>query len=264
METAAIVERMNMTASLFLVSVRFYLSVFNSWWAEGHFNDWCCEFLIEKRFASSKCSSSFLDQAKFVFFFSAIQNRVYGSTSNIYQRRSISAGISRLLDAASVKKRIDGCKIVNLFRDQSLDAGYILNILHSLDKLTEMKAKEQQLNGESQNIIDEFMQSFWKDINKFVVEGSANIYETNDKTGIEPVVGGREEADSSSPFFHRGNMDALLSMAFDSYTSDIKKNTKDNSLIAENSINCYEVYTRCVIFVCCSEIMLKRDSSKNL
>lgn len=49
METTAIVERMNIAASLFLVSIRFYLSVFNNWWIEGRFNDWCCEFLIEKR-----------------------------------------------------------------------------------------------------------------------------------------------------------------------------------------------------------------------
>lgn len=55
METTAIVERMNMAASLFLVSIRFYLSVFNDWWIEGRFNDWCGEFLIEKRSVLSLC-----------------------------------------------------------------------------------------------------------------------------------------------------------------------------------------------------------------
>lgn len=49
MDTAAIVERLNIAASLFLISIRFYLSVFNNWWIEGRFKDWCSEFLIEKR-----------------------------------------------------------------------------------------------------------------------------------------------------------------------------------------------------------------------
>lgn len=49
METTAIVERINMATSLLLASIRFYLSVFNSWWMEGRFDDWCGEFLIEKR-----------------------------------------------------------------------------------------------------------------------------------------------------------------------------------------------------------------------
>lgn len=172
-----------------------------------------------------------------------------GSTSSIYQRRSISAGISRLLDAASVKKRIDGCKIVGLFRDQSLDAGYILNILYSLHKLTEMRAKEQQLNGESLDIEEEFMQSFWKEVNKFDM-GNAAVNETNEKIGVESNVDCNKEDDSSSLFNEfSGNMDALLSMAIDSYTSNIENSTKDNTSTAENSINCYEIYARYTLII---------------
>lgn len=48
MDNSATVERLNMVASLFLVSIRFYLSVFTRWWIEGKFTDWCSEFLIEK------------------------------------------------------------------------------------------------------------------------------------------------------------------------------------------------------------------------
>lgn len=171
-----------------------------------------------------------------------------GSTSNIYQRRSISAGISRFLDAASIKERIDGCKIVNLFRDQSLDAGYILNILYSLDKLTEMKAKEQQLNGESQNIEEEFMQNFWKEVSKFDMTDSTEIIETNaqSKVGESNVDGNKEDNLNSISNDFGGNLDALLSMAFDSYTPNIQNTTKCNSLIAEHSFNCYEIYTRCI------------------
>lgn len=162
------------------------------------------------------------------------------STSNTYQRRSISAGISRSLDAATIKERIDSCKIVNLFRDQSLDAGYILNILYSLNKLTEMKAKEQQLNSESQDIEAEFMQKFWKEAEKFNIENSTESKDTNIQA--DSIM---DEEDGAASIFS-GNMDALLSMAFDSYTSNIKNDTEDDSSMTTDSFNCYEIYTRCV------------------
>lgn len=41
MDNTATVERLNITASLFLVSIRFYLSVFTRWWIEGQFEEWC-------------------------------------------------------------------------------------------------------------------------------------------------------------------------------------------------------------------------------
>lgn len=168
-----------------------------------------------------------------------------GSSSNIYQRRSISAGISRVLDAASIKTRIDGCEIVNLFRDLSLDAGYILNILYNLDKLSEMKATEQHSNGESQDIEQEFMQKFWSEASKFAMPHSVESIETNAATVDVRNVGGNAEEDLTSISHDFGsNLDTLLSMAFDSYTSNIENGTKCNSSTGADSFNCYETYTR--------------------
>lgn len=48
MDATVGLERINIAASLLLVSIRFYLHVFNRWWVEGQFKDWCSEFLIEK------------------------------------------------------------------------------------------------------------------------------------------------------------------------------------------------------------------------
>lgn len=140
-----------------------------------------------------------------------------------------------------MKKRIDNCKIINLFCDQSLDAGYILNILYSLDKLAEMKQKEQQLNGEFQDIEKVFIRSFWDEINKFDVESSPKQSKIHANIDADTILDGTKAYDLDSNFSDfSGNMDALLSMAFDSYSSI----AKSNSLAAENSINCYEVYTR--------------------
>lgn len=183
------------------------------------------------------------------FIFSQNHNRISGSSSNIYQRRSISAGISRSLDAPNIKERIDSCKIVNLFRDLSLDAGYILNILYSLDKLSEMKANEQQTNGESQDIEQEFMQKFWMEASKFDVRNSTESIETNVQTAVDvpSIVDGDdiEEDLNSIPNNFGSNLDTLLSMAFDSYSSKIRGGTKSQpSIVVENSFDCYETYTR--------------------
>lgn len=175
-----------------------------------------------------------------------------GSSLNIYQRRSISAGISRFLNAAAIKERIDNCKIVSLFRDLSLDAGYILNILYNLDKLSEMKAKEQQSNGPSQNIEQEFMQNFWKDVSKFSIDNEVESIETiaSHTCGIPNVDDFDVENSSVISNDFGSNLDTLLSMVFDSYTSNIKSGTKCDASIEENSFNCYDICTRCVrIFV---------------
>lgn len=47
-DTTSAVEHLNIAASLFLFSIRFYLHVFSRWWIEGQFKDWRSEFLIEK------------------------------------------------------------------------------------------------------------------------------------------------------------------------------------------------------------------------
>lgn len=48
MDTAPTVHRLNMASSLLLVSIRFYLFLFNTWWNEGQFHDWQHEFLVQK------------------------------------------------------------------------------------------------------------------------------------------------------------------------------------------------------------------------
>lgn len=116
-----------------------------------------------------------------------------------------------------------------------------------MDKLTEMKAKEQQLNGDSQDIEKEFMQSFWEEINKFHMDSAANQDETNEnQPSTEPIHNANKVDDLNSLFNDfSGNMDALLSMAFDSYTTITSDNSFEQTKHAENSIDCYGIYTRC-------------------
>lgn len=46
--TAPSVTYLNLAASLFLVSVKYYMTIFNNWWLEGRFDDWRQEFLVER------------------------------------------------------------------------------------------------------------------------------------------------------------------------------------------------------------------------
>lgn len=163
-------------------------------------------------------------------------------SSNIYQRRSISAGISRSLNAVRIKTRIDNCQIVNLFRDESLEAGYILNILYNLDKLTEMKLNGHQLNGEPLDIEELFMRRFWAEIEKFHVKSEPNKIETQSE--IANVDENHEEDDISLSIDLSGKIDALLSMAFDEYTTNINTPSEETPSTTEHTTDCYKIYKR--------------------
>lgn len=47
MDTASSLPPLNLATSLFLVSIKFYLFLFNNWWIEGRFDDWREEFPID-------------------------------------------------------------------------------------------------------------------------------------------------------------------------------------------------------------------------
>lgn len=121
-----------------------------------------------------------------------------------------------------------------------------------------MKAKGQQPNGELQDIEADFIQSFWNEANKFHMENLAESNETNTQTDGESNI---IKEDDFGLIFNdfSGNMDALLAMAFDSYTSNITNNTENNMAIVDNSFKCYEIYTRFVWFFSYSFILLKNS-----
>lgn len=182
-------------------------------------------------------------------------------SSNIYQRRSISAGISRSLNTAAIKGRIDSCDIVQLFRNEALEAGYILNILYNLDKLTEMKG--QQSNTESQDIEHVFMDTFWNEINKFrIKESDEGVTESFDTSKTPENID--SQPDSVSVFVPKtsdqrdsllpnllGEMDALLSMGLEQYASSTRDegaidSEEDDKILGldDDPSNCYNLYEK--------------------
>lgn len=187
----------------------------------------------------------------FAFFFvsSSNPNRMSNSSSIIYRRRSISAGISRSLNVKKIKERIDQCKIVSLFRDESLEAGYILNILYNLDKISDMKMEERQLNNDTTDMEELFMMSFWEEIQKFRIERTGQddqIDETKSESIIEhqlPTTTSEPKSIQSDEF---SEMDTLLSMAFNQCIAIEETNDSHStcSLSDQPPTNCFDIYER--------------------
>lgn len=142
-DTAASAEYLNLTSSLFLAAIKFYLFLFNGWWIEGRFDDWRNEFLIEK-----------LNDIDAV----AMAN----PTTNIYRAKSIGLedGVPE-----TVLETIRSCKLLQMLSDQSLEAGYIINILYNLDKLDDMR--QQQLADHSNDFYESFLSNVFTELEKF-------------------------------------------------------------------------------------------------
>lgn len=146
---------------------------------------------------------------------------------------------------ASIKERIDDCKIISLFRNESLEAGYILNILYNLDKLTEMKVNGQQLSGETSDVEELFMKSFWDEIKKFQIKTQPEADEIgaqamSSPTNVEEVSIVEDLSTEMS-----SEMDALLSMAFNQCSMNTESQVDDRETsdpLPTDCFNCYERY----------------------
>lgn len=143
-DTAATAECLNLASSLFLATIKFYLVLFSGWWIEGHFDDWRNEFLIEKL--------SDIDAATLT-----------NPTTSIYKEKSISLNDDGVTE--KVLETIRSCKLLQLLSDQSLEAGYIINILYSLDKLGDMQ--QHQLTDHTNDFYDSFISKVMDEMEKF-------------------------------------------------------------------------------------------------
>lgn len=156
------------------------------------------------------------------------------------------------MDVARIKERIDRCKIVNLFRNESLEAGYILNILYNLDKMMEMKKAERESGNASFDIGKSFMSSFWEEIEKFRIENPTQNQASNNENTESSAEGNPPEEpneDIHNQCEELNEMDALLSIAFNRCTirESNNMNQLSNSLPDQSLINSYQIYERFVI-----------------
>lgn len=183
--------------------------------------------------------------------FSTNQNRASNSSSNPYQVRSIADGVSRSLNAERIENLIENCDIIKLFRAESLEAGYILDILYNLDKLHDMKS--EQPVDHLQEIETDFMTIFWEEISKFKTEEPTEEGACALPKDAEESKSIQFEKQHDTNFLLQdltGESDALLSMAFEEYvsnTNDIEQHDIFNSPIDDvDTIDCYKISKRFV------------------
>lgn len=142
-DTAATAEHLNLASELFVASIKFYLVLFNDWWIEGRFDDWRNEFLIEK-----------MNDIDVV--------TLTNPTQNIYRVKAIGSDDG---NAKHVLETIRSCRLLQMMSDQSLEAGYIINILYNLDKLNDMR--QQQLCDHTSDLYESFVTNVFDELKKF-------------------------------------------------------------------------------------------------
>lgn len=231
-DTAATAEHLNLASSLFFASIKFYLFLFNGWWIEGRFDDWRNEFLIEKLVD--------IDAATLT-----------NPTTSIYRVKSISLndGVSEM-----VLETIRSCKLLQMLSDRSLEAGYIINILYNLDKLSDMR--QQQLPDQTHDFYDSFLANVFGELEKFdrrlvLIDGDESPPFAEEPSVAETL---SEEATVSETskkdsFYYNFAIDSnpLLAMVFEQTIQNaiqLKRNdvTEDDSTDRNNS--CRGIYKR--------------------
>lgn len=119
--------------------------------------------------------------------------------------------------------------------------------------------KGQQSNGESRDVEEVFMNSFWEEVNKFRVEESDDDDESGQIETPRLEAGSVVETPNFSLDLSRndeveeksflsgdmmGEMDALLSMAFEQYVTDTTQDSGPVIEIDEESTNCHRFYEK--------------------
>lgn len=155
-------------------------------------------------------------------------------TANSYQLRSLPSNTP-----ANVQNKIESCDFIKLLRTESIEMGYIMNILYNLGKLTEMK---EVSHLQYEELSERFMANLWQELNKFRVNCEKpeteviNIKDSGNDIGVD-----------KNDYCHglTNEADALLCMVFEQYMmtpnqlTDIKENKQENSLWS-----CYQIYEK--------------------
>lgn len=136
----------------------------------------------------------------------------------------------------SIRETIADCELIKLIRNQSMEAGYIMNILYNLGKLSEMKEVSQH---EYEDLGELFMRNVFLELNKFRTNASGESRVTENKAQI-----GADRND----FYQEltSEADSLLCMVFEQYMtppSDIQER-KEEETTDEMAWSCYQIFRR--------------------
>ncbi|XP_035903152.1 gamma-tubulin complex component 5 [Anopheles stephensi] len=226
---SANLEKGNLAFALLLAALKCYMNIIDTWWTEGRLDDWREEFLVEKTYA---------------------ENSPTGLQTGYQARLFSKCKIRSFYVSSAISEVIENDPIIKLLLHHSLEAGYTLNILNGLDRISDMR-KEQ---GMDENLVYvNFLETIVHELERFRTESPK---EKSCETEQQPVV---QEKKSENAVLHnlRKQMrevcdDDLLLLAFNSTLQLVDEScrqtgTDEPSSPAEQSAgklsNAYTMYT---------------------
>ncbi|XP_055546235.1 gamma-tubulin complex component 5 isoform X2 [Wyeomyia smithii] len=222
-------EKTNLAFALLLSTLKGYMNIIDTWWTEGRLDDWREEFLVERTYATEDHAGT------------GYRARLFSKC----KKRSfyVSSAISEV---------IENDAIIQLLMHHSLEAGYTLNILTGLDRLSDLRSGCESVD-ESMVYVG-FLEAIVE-----VLEG----FRTTDGEIMDSIVGDRsrmetlkEETVCTTKLQNLQNQmkeicdDELFMMALDSSLRLACGTVNDAhpELLSNGSINCitnaYSLHTR--------------------
>lgn len=151
-------------------------------------------------------------------------------TTNSYQLRSLPSNTP-----SNIQNEIESCDFIKLLRTESIEMGYIMDILYNLGKITEMK---EVSHLQYEELSERFMANLWQELNKFRV--------TSEKPETEIISINDSENDSGVDYCHglTNEADVLLCMVFEQYMMAPAQSTIQKSKQENNPWSCYQIYKK--------------------
>nr|XP_040228261.2 gamma-tubulin complex component 5 [Anopheles coluzzii] len=143
---SANLEKGNLAFALLLAALKCYMNMIDTWWTEGRLDDWREEFLVEKTYG---------------------EHSPTGLQTGYQARMFSKCKIRSFYVSSAISEVIENDPIIKLLLHHSLEAGYTLNILNGLDRISDMR-KEQ---GTDENLIyTSFLKTIVDELERFRTE----------------------------------------------------------------------------------------------
>lgn len=160
-------EKTNLAFALLLSTLKGYMNIIDIWWTEGRLDDWREEFLVEKTYAED------------------------ATTVTGYRARLFSKCKKRSFYVSSaVSEVIENDAIIQLLMHHSLEAGYTLNILNGLDRISDLRVR---CESEENMVYLSFLEAIVDELEGFrTVDNAVAEVINDDHTRINAIARVRE------------------------------------------------------------------------
>ncbi|XP_052902053.1 gamma-tubulin complex component 5-like [Anopheles moucheti] len=209
---SANLEKGNLAFALLLAALKCYMNMIDTWWTEGRLDDWREEFLVEKTYA---------------------ENSSIGLQTGYQARLFSKCKIRSFYVSSAISEVIENDPIIKLLLHHSLEAGYTLNILNGLDRISDMR-KEQ---GTDENLIyTSFLETIVEELERFRTEISTEkSCETNLQSDGQQMKNENAMLDNLRKQMREVCDDDLMLLAFSSTLQLVNESSRQTGTVEMQS-----------------------------